>query len=213
MTIIECAQGSPEWHAARCGKLGASSVADATARIKTGWGASRANVMARLIVERLTGQPAETYINAAMQWGVDTEPQARSMYSFVHGLDVKTVGLVLHPTITMTHASPDGLVGDDGLVEIKCPTSATHIDTLLGAEIEGKYVKQMQWQMACTGRQWCDFVSFDPRMPPEMQLHVIRVARDQAAIVDLEAAVAEFLTETARKVDQLTGMYRRQAAE
>lgn len=213
MRVLECEQGSPEWIAARVGRLGASMVADATARTKTGWGASRANVMARLVVERLTGQPQETYSNAAMQWGVDTEPQARAMYEFVRGLAVQAVGLVLHPNLDMTHASPDGLVGDDGLVEIKCPNSATHIDTLLGAEIDGRYIKQMQWQMACTGRLWCDFASFDPRLPPEMQLHVTRVSRDDEIVGTLEADVAQFLCETAVKVERLRGMYRQQAAE
>lgn len=213
MKIIECEQGTPEWIAARVGKLGASMVADATARTKTGWGASRANIMARLVVERLTGQPAESYTNAAMQWGVDTEPDARRMYEFMAGVAVVQVGLVLHPRIAWTLASPDGLVGDDGLVEIKCPTSATHMETLLGSAIDGKYVKQMQWQMACTGRAWVDFVSFDPRFPAEMQLHITRVERDAEMITTLEDEVSQFLAETAIKVEMLTAKYRQQAAE
>lgn len=212
MKIIECEQGSPEWIAARVGKLGASMVADAVARTKTGWGASRANVMARLVVERLTGQPAESYTNAAMQWGVDTEPDARRMYEFIAGAEVRQVGLVLHPRIAWTHASPDGLVGDAGLVEIKCPTSSTHMETLLGSAIDGRYIKQMQWQMACTERGWCDFVSFDPRFPAEMQLHVSRVERDAAMITTLEDEVAQFLAETAVKVAMLTTRYRQQAS-
>lgn len=212
MKIIDCIQGQPEWHAARRGRIGASSIADATAKTRTGWGASRANLAARLVVERLTGTTADSFTNDAMRWGTEQEPAAREMYAFASAAEVKQIGLVLHPAISMSHASPDGLVGDDGLVEIKCPSSAVHIETLLGAPIDGKYVKQMAWQMACTGRAWCDFVSFDPRMPAEMQLHVQRVHRDDKMISDLEAQVVEFLAEVAATVDQLTAKFMREAA-
>lgn len=170
-------------------------------------GASRANYMADLIAERLTGVPAEGFTNAAMQWGTATEPQARENYEFYANAIVEQVGFVLHPRIGDTGASPDGLVGADGLIEIKCPNTATHIDTLLGAEVPGKYVTQMQWQMACTGRLWCDFVSFDPRMPAEMQMWVRRVARDDAIIADLEREVVAFLTELDVKVHRLRKAY------
>ena len=213
MKILNVEQGSPEWLQARCGSLGASSVADATARTKTGWGASRANVMARLVAERLTGVPADTYTNDAMRWGTEQEPAARAMYEFMVGVEVTTVGLVLHPKLAKTHASPDGLVGDDGLLEIKCPNTATHIETLLGESIDGKYLKQMQWQMNCTGRMWCDFVSYDPRLPAEMQLHITRVPRDQSMIDILDKEVSIFLAETAAKVEKLQAIYRQQAAE
>jgi len=212
MKIIDCIQGTPEWHAARCGRIGASSIADATARTKTGWGASRANLAARLVVERLTKTTTDGFTNDAMRWGTEQEPAAREMYGFACGLEIKQVGLVLHPAISMSHASPDGLVGDEGLVEIKCPNSATHIETLLGSNIDGKYIKQMQWQMACTGRQWCDFVSYDPRLPAEMQLHVQRVPRDPQMISDLEMAVVLFLEEVAATVEQLTRRYMQEAA-
>ncbi len=208
MRVIDCEQGSDEWRMARIGKVGASMVADATARTKTGWGASRANLAARLVAERLTGTLTETFKSDAMKWGTEQEAAAREMYAFVHGAEVKTVGLVLHPSIDRSVASPDGLVGDDGLVEIKCPNTATHISTLLGAYIDGGYVKQMQWQMACTGRQWCDFVSFDPRLPAEMQLHVTRVARDAATIGELEKQVSEFLAEVDATVSKLIAAYR-----
>ena len=161
----EIVQRSPEWFAARLGSLGASEVYEAIARTKTGWGASRANVMARKIVERLTGMPQDTYVNAAMQDGIDTEPEARVAYEFLRNVEVVEIGLIRHPSIRDTHASPDGLIGEDGLLEIKCPQSAKHIETLLGQAIDGRYVTQMQWQMACSGRQWCDFVSYDPRHP------------------------------------------------
>jgi len=196
-------QGSPDWFAARLGKVTASRVADVVARTKSGWGASRANYAAQLIAERLTGVPAEGYSNAAMQWGTEMEPQARAEYAFMRDADVIEVGFVAHPTIAMSGASPDGLVGDDGLIEIKCPNTATHIDTLLGGDIPMKYQWQMQWQMACTGRQWCDFVSFDPRMPEYARLFVARGTRDDRQIKALEKDVIDFLAEVEDKVAQL----------
>lgn len=200
-------QGSEAWFAARLGRVTASRVADVVAKTKTGWGASRANYMAELVAERLTGTAAERFTNAAMQWGTDKEPDARAAYSFIHDMDVTEVGFVPHPTIAMSGASPDGLVGDDGMVEFKCPNTATHIETLIGQTVPGKYVIQMQWQMACAGRAWCDFGSFDPRLPPEMRLWVKRVERDPLMIADLERDVAEFLAELDAKVAQLQTLY------
>ncbi len=193
-------QGSADWVAARIGKATASRVADVIAKTKNGWGASRANYMAELIAERLTGKAANGYTNAAMQWGIDTEAEARSAYVFYADSDVKEVGFIDHPTIANSGASPDGLVGDHGLVEIKCPNTATQIDTLLGEPIPGKYVTQMQYQMACTGRQFCDWVSYDPRLPEAMRLFVKRVPRDDAMISDLENQVRDFLREIDQKV-------------
>jgi len=205
-------QGSPEWLTARCGKVTASRVADVVAKTKTGWGASRANYMAELIAERLTGQPAEKFSNAAMQWGTDTEPQARAAYEFFQDVTVETVGLVPHPKIEMSAASPDGLVGDSGMVEIKCPNTATHIDTLLGGAVPEKYITQMQWQMACAGRKWCDFVSYDPRLPANLSLFVKRVTRDDKRIAELESTVGEFLTELEAKVSALAALNQEKAA-
>lgn len=196
-------QGTEAWRLLRLGKVTASRVADVVARTKTGYGASRANYMAELIAERMTFVPAEGYTNAAMAWGTEHEPEARAAYEFLTDATVEPVGLVDHPTLAMAGASPDGLVGADGLVEIKCPNTATHIDTLLGQSVPSKYIAQMQWQMACTGRQWCDFVSYDPRMPEHLRLFVRRVARDQAAIDELEAEVGKFLHEVAEKVLRL----------
>lgn len=210
---LQLIQGSPQWLAARCGSLGASQVHEALAKTKTGWGAGRANTLATLVVERLTGCPAPTFTNDAMRWGTETEPQARDAYSFHADVDVVEVGLVRHPTIERTHASPDGMIGADGLLEIKCPTSSTHKDTLLGASIAGKYITQVQWQLACTGRAWCDWVSFDPRFPGEMQLFVQRIQRDEALIAELEREVSTFLAEVAAQVEQLQSRYgRREAA-
>lgn len=197
-------QGTPEWHAARLGRVTASRVADVVARTKSGWGASRDNYMAELVAERLTGVAYEGFTSAAMQWGADTEPYARDAYQFYQGVSVVEVGFVPHPTVEMSGASPDGLVGADGLVEIKCPNTATHIATLRRRGVPEKYVTQMQWQMACTGRQWCDFVSFDPRMPEELRLFVRRVPRSETMIEALEKDVRAFLDELEAVIRELT---------
>jgi putative phage-type endonuclease len=205
MTDAAIIQRSPEWFAARCGSLGASQLADALAKTKSGWGASRANLRATLVVERLTGLQEEGFIrSAAMQWGVDKEEEARTAYSFVTGQEVIEVGLYKHPTIIGSHASPDGLVGDDGCIEIKCPNSATHIETLKSNRIANKYLLQMQWQMACADRQWCDFVSFDPRMPDHLMLYIQRVQRDDDMLATLESEVREFLAEVDEDVKALS---------
>jgi putative phage-type endonuclease len=202
-------QGSIEWHAQRCGKVTASRVADLIAKTKSGWSTSRANYMAELVAERLTGVPAASFTNAAMQWGTDTEPQARAAYEFFTDATVELAGFVDHPTIRNSGASPDGYLGTEGLIEIKCPITATHIETLLFGDFgaPAKYVTQMQWQMACTGRQWCDFVSFDPRMPGNMQLFVRRIPRDNAEITRLESEVRTFLAELDAKVSALVERY------
>lgn len=189
------------------GRVTASCVADVVAKTKTGYSASRTNYMADLIAERLTGKPTEGFTNSAMQWGTDKEPEARIAYEFERGVTVAQVGFVNHPRIDMTGASPDGLIGDDGLVEIKCPNTATHLETLLGAPIAAKYVTQMQWQMACTERRYCDFASFDPRLPASMALHIRRVERDDAMIADLEREVQKFLFELAEKIARLRASY------
>lgn len=203
----EIIQGSPEWHAIRLGKVTASRIADVCARTKTGWGASRKNYMAELVAERLTGVKVEGFTNAAMQWGTETEPEARAAYQFEVGARVAQVGFVPHFSIADTGASPDGLVGEAGLVEIKCPNTATHIETLLGAPVPEKYVLQMQWQMACTGRQWCDFCSYDPRLPESMRLFVDRVKRDDDLIQSIEKDVVSFLTELRETVHRLRSKY------
>ena len=196
-------QRTAEWFQARLGKVTASRVADVIAKTKTGYSASRENYMAQLVVERLTNTQAESFTNAAMQWGTDQEPFARAAYELKMGVMVDETGLVDHPTIPMAGASPDGLVGEDGLVEIKCPNTATHIDTLLTQTVPAKYNTQMQFQMACTGRQWCDFVSFDPRMPQKAQIFIKRVLRDDSFIKEIESEIKKFLAEVSAKVDQL----------
>lgn len=201
-------QGSPEWHAQRIGKATASRVSDIIAKTKSGPSASRKNYLAELVAERLTGQPATSFTNAAMQWGTDTEPQARDAYAFLSDVEVTPATFIDHPTIDMSGASPDGFVADAGLIEIKCPNTATHIETLLSEDVPAKYITQMQWQMACTKRAWCDFVSFDPRLPIDMQIFVTRVERDSDQISNLEQEVSAFLAEVSQTVERLTQRFR-----
>jgi len=198
-------QGSPEWFAARCGKVTASRVADIIAKTKTGYSTSRDNYMAQLVCERMTGKPAESYSNSAMQWGTDTETFARAAYEAKADILVTEVGFITHPWITMSGASADGLAGE-GLVEIKCPNTATHIQTLLDQKVPEKYITQMMWQMTCTERLWCDFVSFDPRMPAKHQLFIKRINFDKQLVDSLENSVIQFLGDVDLKIQQLESL-------
>lgn len=197
-------QRTPEWFTDRLGKATASRVSDIIAKTQTGWGVSRAKYRTQLVTERLTGFAMPGFTNASIQWGTETEPHARSAYAQRKGFSVEEVGFIPHPLIAMSGASPDGLIVDQpGLVEIKCPETSTHIDTLLSGKVPGKYMTQMLWQMACTGRQWCDYVSFDPRLPENMQLFICRVDRDSKVIAQLEEMVEEFLNEVDKQVKAL----------
>ena len=200
---MDIEQGTPEWFAARLGKATGSRIADIIAKTKTGYSTSRANYAAQLVCERLTGKVAESFTNAAMQWGTETEPLARAAYEVKTGEMVDQVGFVDHPSIENSGASPDGLVGLFGMLEIKCPNTATHIETLLSQQVPTKYITQMQWQMACAGRQWCDFVSFDPRMPENLQLFIKRVEYDPPYVAKLEKEVIQFLMDVEANVNQL----------
>ena len=197
-------QCSAEWLAARAGCLTASAIADMLAKTKTGESASRANLRARLVAERLTGIPQDGFSNAAMQWGNEQEPFARAAYEIHSGNLVDQTGLVMHPSIPYAGASPDGLIDDCGLVEIKCPNTATHIKYLLSGDAPKEYQPQMLWQMECTERKWCDFVSFDPRMPSHLQLFVVRFDRDEGRINDVRAEAVKFLAEVDSMINQLT---------
>jgi hypothetical protein len=163
--------------------------------------------MAILVIEQLTGIPVETFQNAAMLHGTETEPEARAAYQFEANCRVQQIGLVLHPTIGGTHASPDGLVGSDGLLELKCPQPAQHLATLLGEPIADKYQIQMLWQMKCCNRAWCDFGSYNPSFPESMKLHIRRFHRDDARIASLEADVVDFLNELRLTVHRLKAKY------
>ena len=203
LTLMHIQQGTDAWFQQRLGKVTASKIGDIVAKTKSGYSTSRANYMAQLVVERLTGVKADSFTNAAMEWGTQTEPLARAAYELKNGVMVDEVAMIDHPTIPMSGASPDGLVGEDGMIEIKCPNTATHLDTLLSGEADKRYTYQQQWQMACTGRKWNEFVSFDPRMPDNLQLFIKRVERDDELIKELEAEVVKFLAEVDEKVEKL----------
>lgn len=200
-------QSDPQWETARLGHVTASRIADMLARTKTGWGASRTNYAMELVTERLTKSPGERYVNAAMQWGIDTEAQARAAYEFRTDASTGEAAFVKHAHIQWAGASPDGFVGDDGLVEFKCPNTATHIDTLLNGAIPEKYLLQMQWQMTVANRAWCDFASFDPRLPEEMRLFVKRIPRDEVECARLEREVETFLGEIDDTLKRLRRTY------
>lgn len=197
-------QGTQEWFQARLGKVTASRVADLMAKTKSGsYASSRDNYMAQLVLERLTNTQAESYSNSYMQWGTEQEPFARAAYEASRGVMVEEVGFVPHPTIDAAGASPDGLV-DDGMLEIKCPSSATMIEVLLTGNVEKKYFCQMQMQMACTSRLWCDYVVFDPRMPLKVQMFVKRIPRDIKFIAEMEAEIVKFLADVEAQLNKLT---------
>jgi len=202
MNIVDCAQGTPEWLAARAGKVTASMISNVLMKPET---AGYRDYQAQLVAEILTGKPqGSDFTNAAMQFGTETEPLARSAYEAHTGFSVDEVGMVIHPTIERAGASPDGLVGDSGLVEIKCPKVATHLAYLIAGVVPAGYKNQMMWQMACTGRDWVDFVSFRPDLPKNLQLFVVRYKRDLARILELETAAMVFLNAVGQMINQLT---------
>lgn len=203
-------QGSQEWLQERLGHVTASRLADVLATVKTGEAASRRNYRAELVAQRLTGTVESGYTNAAVQWGTDNEPIARSEYEVRKSVFVDQVGFIKHPTILWAGASPDGLVGADGLIEIKCPNTATHIDTLLSQTIPSQYEKQMLWQIACTGRAWCDFVSFDPRLPSDLSFFCKRFNPSMEQIKEAEQAVITFLAEVEETLSKLANLPKEQ---
>lgn len=198
-------QGSDEWLRIRLGKVTASGVADVLAKTKTGVSASRGNYLIKLALQRVTGVIEDGFTSDAMQWGIDNEAQARVAYEVKSGNFVDQIAFVDHPTIKWFGASPDGMINQDGLVEIKCPNSSTHWSYIKAGEPPMKYYIQMQAQMACTGRDWCDFVSFDPRMPERSKLFVKRVMRDNHFVMSMESEVIAFLDEVEAEVNLMKG--------
>lgn len=200
-------QGSTEWQEIRCGKITASKITDIMAKLKTGKpSAGRTTYMGQLIAERLTGVKSDSFSNSAMQWGTETEPQARAAYEFLNDAEVDQMAFMDHPSIESSGMSPDGLIGIDGLLEIKCPNTSTHIDFLISKKIPKKYINQMQWQMACSNRKWCDYMSFDPRMPEHLNNLVVRVNRDDDYIKEMENEVINFNSEINEKIKILEGL-------
>jgi putative phage-type endonuclease len=194
-------QRSEEWFQARLGKVTASRVVDVLAKIKSGESASRRNYKIQLVSERLTGEKQETYINQAMQDGIDREQFAREKYVQQFG-EVEEVGFIQHPTLE-AGASPDGLVGTDGIIEIKCPMGSTHTETLMTQEVPSKYVPQIQFQLLVTGRKWCDFVSYNPMFPENLQVFVRRVFANKEYQKELEDEVKQFLNEVDDVINKL----------
>lgn len=201
-------QGSAEWHAARLGKVTASCLNDLLATVKNGEAASRRDYRMQLVVETLTGEPTEKYTNGDMKWGTEQEPFACDCYAFLKGYEVEQAGFIDHPEIVGYGASPDGLIGDDGLVEIKCPKTATHVEWMLAGVVPSQHYNQIQGQLDCTGRKWCDFASYDPRMPVDLQLFVVRVERDDCRIAEIRAAVMTMRKEVDDMVKKLTELQR-----
>lgn len=197
-------QRTEDWHIARLGKVTASSLHKVLARTKTGYGADRANYLTQLVLERITGEKTDSYTSPYMQWGIDQEQFARAAYEAAKDVMIDEVGFMCHPTIKMAGASPDGLVGDKGMVEIKCPDSKTALECWLSANpVSKNHFAQMQWQMKCAERDWCDYVVFDPRMPLKAQLFIVRVNRDNEWIQMAENEVIKFLDEVDAKVAYL----------
>lgn len=215
MKIIACEQGTPEWMAARCGLVTGSRVDAVCAKGKgSAPAATRETYLAELVAERLSGTVCQDgkFQSAAMKQGSEREAEARALYQFMRNAECSTVGFVLHPTIEGAGVSPDTLVGLEGLAEHKCPQAKAHLAALMGASIDGGYLKQMHWQMACTGRKWVDFVSYSPSFPDAMQLHIRRVPRDETIIAELEKEVRLFLAEVASTVESLRAKFLREAA-
>ena len=194
MTIL---QRSEDWHADRCGKVTASRVKDISAKPKTGKAYNALTLT--ILTERLTGVQEETPTTGPMQWGIDQEVHAITAYENETGNFVVGTGLVNHPAIKMSGASPDGLIDQDGQLEVKCPNSQTHLNTVLTKEVPGEYIPQITWQLACTRRKWCDFVSYDPRLPEYLQLVIIRVFAKDLDIAGIEQSVIKFN----QKIDQI----------
>lgn len=202
--IVDCEQGTAEWIQLRTGMVTASRMADVISKLKPKKGeapeavkykAEHANYLTELVCESLTGRAQDHYVSPAMQWGTDMEPLARAAYEDAKDVIVDTVGFATHPTVKRFGASPDGLIGTDGLVEFKCPLTATHITWFLEGKVPEDYQPQMLAEMACTERQWCDFVSFDPRLPKKLRMYCVRFRRDEERINAMEAEVEKFLAE------------------
>lgn len=199
-------QRTEEWFSARMGKVTASRICDIMRMTRSGPSASRKNYMAELVCERLTGQRAASFESDAMKWGTENEPLARAEYEARNLTTVQEVGFIDHPTIRGTGASPDGLVRDDGCIEIKCPNTATHIETITTGKIDGDYLYQMGWQMECADREWCDFISYDPRLPPKLRYWCKRVYRAELGLDAIRLQVIGFLKELDAMEEALRGL-------
>ena len=208
MPAVDVQQGSGEWLQMRAGRVTGSKMADVLSRLKNGGEtADRKNYKAQIVAEILTGNSAQSYVSPEMQWGTEQEPFARAAYEAATGVFVDQVGFYIHPAIERAGGSPDGLVGVDGAIEIKCGKTATHIRWALADEVPPEHEPQMMFYLACTGRKWMDFVSFDPRVSPRYQLFIKRLQRDESRIADINAAVEQFLVEVDLMIEQLDARF------
>jgi putative phage-type endonuclease len=197
-------QGTGEWFNARTGKLTASRMRSAIKRLKNGDdSAERKNLKIEILCERMTGDIVDKFVNNAMSWGIEKEPEAKAAYESKTGRIIRDVGFIDHPRIQFCGASPDGFV-DDGLVEIKCPTTATHVGWILDGGIPEEHKAQMTLQAAVTGRGWVDFVSYDPRMPEAQKLLVKRFYPTAGEIAEIETEAEKFLAEVDVLFDTIT---------
>ena len=196
-------QRTAQWLQERVGHCTASNFHSVLDRTKTGTeGAKRRNYRAKLTVERIINEPVSGFVNAAMEWGTAQESQARMAYEARTGAMIEEVGFIHHPTLKWVGGSPDGLIGKDGMIECKCPFEpAVHVSVLLTKECE--HLPQIQGLLWITGRQWCDYVSYDPRMPAGLEIYVQRITRDDKFIADLTTAVIAFLAEVAAQHEAL----------
>ncbi|QZN97321.1 lambda exonuclease family protein [Symbiopectobacterium purcellii] len=200
-------QRSDEWFSARCGNVTASRLSDVMAKTKSGYATSRQNYMAELICQRLTGKVEASYSNAAMQRGTELEPVAREMYLLNQfDAEVTEVGFIPHPDIAGFGASPDGLVGCDGLIEIKCPNTWTHLETIKTGKPKQQYLLQMHAQMMCTGRKWCDLVSYDDRLPPDLAYYQLRIHQEDKLVAEIGEALRQFLAELERELEVIRNL-------
>lgn len=201
-------QGSEQWLALRLGKVTGSRVADMMKRNKDGkYAASRKDYAFDLALERITGESQGPDLSNVkwVQDGKEREPEARELYAFMKGVEVRQIGFATHAWVDLFGASPDALVGEDGLLEIKCPKAKTHLEYILAGVAPEEYTPQMDAEMACTGRQWCDFVSYHPAFPAQSQLFVVRYHRDEKRIAELVKEVAAFNAEVAEIVAKIQG--------
>ena len=206
MIIHDVIQRSPEWYALRAGKLTGSCAKDMLATVKSGEAAKRRDLRFKLVAERLSGQSQEDgFVNAAMQWGIDKEADAIKAYEARTGQLVRTVGFCQHEAL-MAGTSPDGLVGDDGIVSIKCPKTATHLSYLRAGVEPDEHRAQNTHELWVTGRRWVDFVSYDPRLPEHLRLLVLRVRRAGVELDDYEARAVAFLAEVDTELQAIRTM-------
>lgn len=197
--MIGVPSGTAEWVKARIGIVTASRLGDVMAKRKDKQEAApRRNYMRELVAERMTGFAIDHYVSPAMQWGLDYENEGKEYYEALSGNLIEPAGFILHRSIADFGATPDGFLSPDGVFEMKAPTTSTHLDWIIDGKVPPEYKPQMLGEMMCTGRQWCDFSSYDPRMPENKRLFVRRYEPTAAEFAEIEDAVRAFLLDLDR---------------